>query len=84
MFVSADGDSPDMQISEHIERLVTLLKGEEPADSSELEEGADPSGVEKGLLIEPATATTSTPMDQKVGQKVDVDVDDEDSKIVEV
>ena len=38
-------------MSEHIERLVTLLKGEEPAGPAELDEDVDIGEVGKGLHV---------------------------------
>jgi hypothetical protein len=66
---------PVVQISEHIERLVTLLKGDEPA---ELDEDEDPVEVGKGLHLtaNPSTSTTA-------GVNVN-EGDDEDNKIEEV
>jgi hypothetical protein len=69
----------NVQISEHIERLVTLLKGEEPAnpdESDELDEGADPV---EGLHLT-ANTSASTMAD---GNDNESD-DDEDHKIEEV
>jgi hypothetical protein len=68
----------DVQISEHIERLVTLLKGEE---SGELDEDVDPGEIGKGLHVttNPSTSTTA-------GVEVGVtdNDDEEDYKIEEV
>ncbi|KAF8236647.1 cytoplasmic protein [Tricholoma matsutake] len=67
------------KISEHIERLVTLLKGEEPAYSVELDEDINPGEVGEGLQVmeNPSTTTAVTTGD-------DDDDNDEDNKIEEV
>jgi len=63
------------KVSEHIERLVTLLKGEEPADPAELDEDVDLGEVGKGLSL---TAN------QSASAMAGGDEDDEDNRIEEV
>ncbi|KAG6828550.1 hypothetical protein H0H92_007574 [Tricholoma furcatifolium] len=65
-------------ISEHIERLVTLIKGEEPADSKELEESE--GMIKDDYLGAPEGAGTVT----RQIAAAPVDEDDEDNIIEEV
>ena len=61
-----------MQISEHIERLVNLLKGDEPSDHIALDEDVDLDAVGRG------------PGEGIVEQEPALESDDEDNKIEEV
>jgi hypothetical protein len=72
---------PHVQISEHIERLVTLLKSDESADPGELGDDADPGEIGKGLHVttNPSTSTTAG-----AGDGVADKDDEEDYKIEEV
>ncbi|KAG6910074.1 hypothetical protein DXG01_013527 [Tephrocybe rancida] len=69
------------KISEHIERLVTLLKGDEPSDPKELEEGGDT--IEDASLGAPEGAAMRQIMPPPAAAPVETD-DDEDNKIEEV
>ncbi|KAG6888749.1 hypothetical protein C0995_006220 [Termitomyces sp. Mi166 len=65
------------KISEHIERLVTLIKGEEPSDPDELDEG----GLE---TIQDASVGAPEGVERRQITSAPVEEDDEDNKIEEV
>ncbi|KAG6863287.1 hypothetical protein C0991_007025 [Blastosporella zonata] len=69
------------KISEHIERLVTLLKGDEPADAKELEDSEDT--IEDATLGAPVGTGTRQIMPAPVPAPVEEE-EDEDNMIEEV
>lgn len=88
------------QVSEHIERLVQLLKGDEPnhalpegEDIATLEVDEKEMEVNKPTYFAPVTgvgaalaqaSNQSVRVEMEEGKKMDVDEDDEDDRIEEI